>query len=64
MILKTECEKITNKANAQCSVCNKTPALSNAGQSALTDHANGRKQSEAVKKIRNFLLLQRNQQLA
>ena len=43
-----------NKANARCSVCNKTLALSTAGRSALTDHANGRKHSEAVKKIQNF----------
>ena len=33
---------------------NKTLTLSTAGQSALTDHANGRKHSEAVKKIQNF----------
>ena len=43
-----------NKANAQCSVCNKTLASSTAGQSALTDHANGRRHSGAVKKIQNF----------
>ena len=43
-----------NKANARCFVCNKTLALSTAGRSALTDHANGRKHSEAVKKIQNF----------
>ena len=42
-----------NKANARCSVCNITLALSTAGRSALTDHANGRKHSEAVK-IQNF----------
>ena len=46
--------KDNNKANARCSVCNKTLALSTAGRSALTDHANGRKHSEAVKKIQNF----------
>ena len=43
-----------NKANARRSVCNKTLALSTAGRSALTDHANDRKHSEAVKKIQNF----------
>ena len=43
-----------NKANAWCSICNKTLALSIAGRSALTDHANGKKQSEAVCKIQNF----------
>ena len=45
-----------NKANARRSVCNKTLALSTAGRSALTDHANGRKHSEAVKKIQNFFI--------
>ena len=35
-----------------------------AGQSALTDHANGRKHSEANKKYKTFLLLQRNQPIA
>ena len=53
-----------NKSNARCSICNKTLALSTAGRSALTDHANGRKHSEAVKKYKTFLLLQRNQQIA
>ena len=54
-----------NKARARCSVCNKTLVLSTAGRSALTDHANGRKHSEAVKKkYKTFLLLQRNQQIA
>ena len=32
----------------------KTLALSTAGQSSLTDRANARKYSEAVKKIQNF----------
>ena len=48
--LKDWVQKDNNKANAQCSVCNKILALSTAGQSALTDHANGRKHSKAVKK--------------
>ena len=33
-----------------CTLCNKTLALSTAGRSALIDHANARKYSEAVKK--------------
>ena len=53
-----------SKSNVRCSECNKTLALSTAGRSALTDHANGRKYSEAVKKYKTFLLLQRNQQIA
>ena len=36
-----------NKGNAWCSAYNKTLALSTAGWSALTDHANGRRHSEA-----------------
>ena len=52
-----------NKANAWCSIGNKTLTLSTAGRSALTDHTNCRKHSEAIKKIQNFLLLQRNQQI-
>ena len=39
-----------NKANARRSVCNKTLALSTAGRFALTDHVNGTKDPEAVKK--------------
>ena len=47
--------KDNNPANARRSVCNKTLALSTAGRSAMTDHANDRKHSEAVKKkIQNF----------
>ena len=47
-----------NKANARCSVCIKTLALSTAGWSALTDQENGRKHPEAVKKIQNFFTSQ------
>ena len=43
-----------NKANAWCSVCNKTLALLTADWSTLTYHANGRKYSETVRKIQNF----------
>ena len=39
-----------NKACARCSLCNKTLALSTSGGCSLTDRANGRKHSEAVKK--------------
>ena len=53
-----------NKSNARCSLCNKTFALSTAGRSAFTDHANGRKHSEANEKYKTFLLLQRNQPIA
>ena len=46
---------ITAVANAQfLYIGNKTLTLSTAGQSALADHANGRKHSEAVKKIQNL----------
>ena len=37
-----------------CTLCNKTLALSTAGRSALIDHANARKYSEAVKKNTQF----------
>ena len=61
MILKTGCEKIRT-INLMLDVL--YAIKSTAGRSAFTDHANGRKHSEANKKYKTFLLLQRNQPIA
>ena len=47
--------KEKNETKAQCSLCHKTIELSSSGQSALTNHARGKKHQEIIMKRNIFL---------
>ena len=56
-IFKDWLVKDKENTKARCRVCHKVIELSSSGRSALTDHAKGKKHSEALSKVQNFFKL-------